>query len=451
MQVSRRRGLRGLLSGTVLGFVVMLLLLGLATYLLFTVRSELDLARLDDNEAAAQIADLTTARTSAETNVTQLQQSQTSLQQQVEAALIAKGVAEETARRETATRMAAEAESAQQESAKTAALQEIERQRQLKEAAEASLEQEKQATEEAQRRASSERLARDNLQRQLNSARLQTRTDLAREQAAGHPLLVGIVNGALTYETEPLPDYAAEGVADALDEALGEFDQWNAQGFTVSRAEPEADADLTIGWIRDYGDHPHTSVGAGSRVMVALGATDCAGDWRPFDGETVRRLLWHEIGHALGYGDSDDADNIMSSDLQTRFAVGQTVDLVVAPGPPHVIPLCGAGTFTYVFDEPAQGQQGYQIALVKPGVAPEDYYDEENQYMGCSSTADLYTNQCSAVEEGSVLLVYTQVAIARISGTITKDVELPDIDMVWDPDTLVYTQAELQTFKDLFS
>ena len=450
MQVSRRRGLRGLLSGTVLGFVVMLFLVGLATYLLFTVRSELDLARLDDEEAAAQIAALTAARNTAEANVTQLQQSQAALQQQVEEARIAKGVAEEAARRETVARTAAEAESMQQELAKVAAQQETEQERQLKETAEEALEEEKEATQEALQQATRERLAKDNLQRQLNSVRTQTRTDIAREQVAGHPLLVGIMNNLLTYEMDELPDYAAEGVADVVDETLGEFDQWNAQGFTVSRAGPQEDPDLTIGWIRDYGDHPDTPVGSGSRVTVALGATDCRGDWVPFDGETVRRLLWHEIGHALGYGNSDDPGNVMSSDLQTRFAVGQTVDIVVAPGPVHVIPLCGAGTFTYVFDEP-EGADHYQIAIVKPGVAPADYFDVNNQYMGCSSTADLYTNQCSTVEDGSVLLVYTQVAIARVSGTITKDVELPEIDMEWDPDTLVFTQADLQTLRDLFN
>ena len=450
MQVSRRRGIGRLLSGTVLGFVVMLSLLGLATYLLFTVRSELDLARLDDDEAAAQIAALTKARDTAETNVTQLQQSQAALQQQVEAALIAKGVAEEGARRETATRVAAEEESIQQELAKVAAQQETEQERQLKETAEAALEEEKEATQEALQQTTRERLAKENLQRQLNSVRTQARTDVAREQAEGHPLLVAIVNNLLTYEAEELPDYAAEGVAEAVDETLGEFNQWNAQGFTVSPAGPQEDPDLTIGWIRDYGDHPHTSVGTGSRVVVALGATDCRGDWVPFDGETVRRLLWHEIGHALGYGDSDDPGNVMYSDLQTKFAMPHTVDIVVAPGPVHTIPLCGAGTFTYVFDEP-EGADHYQIAIVRPGVAPADYFDENNQYMGCSSSTDLYTNECSAVEDGSVLLVYTQVAIARISGTITKSVELPDIDMDWDPDTLVFTQSDLQTFRDIFN
>ena len=65
------------------------------------------------------------------------------------------------------------------------------------------------------------------------------------------------------------------------------------------------------------------------------------------------------------------------------------------------------------------------------------------------STPQLYTNEC-IVEDGAVMLVYTQIAVTRISGTIAKSVDLPDINMEWDPATFRYNQAALQALMDMF-
>ena len=72
-----------------------------------------------------------------------------------------------------------------------------------------------------------------------------------------------------------------------------------------------------------------------------------------------------------------------------------------------------------------------------------------NWYTDCGSTPQLYTNEC-IVEDGAVMLVYTQIAVTRISGTIAKSVDLPDIVMEWDPATFRYNQAALQALMDMF-
>ena len=451
MQVNRRRGLRVLLSGTVLGFVVMLGLLALTTFLLFTVRSDLDLAVLDDREAAAEINRQESARRALEANLALLQQTQAALQTQVEEAKVARGVAEEAVQRETIMRTAAEQESARQEQAKLEAQKAAAAERQLREDAEMALEEEKEAVTAANQVATSERLAKQSLQHRLNRTQEQAQVDVAREQANAQLLLLGIANGSLTYRTEPLPDYAAEGVAEAVDETTMALNEWNAQEFSVSMAGDGQEADLTIGWIKDAGGHSDTPVGRSSRIEVPLGATNCLGNWAPYDGETMRRLLWHEIGHALGYANSDDENNVMYDDLETRFAVGHTVELIVAPGANaiHTIPLCGEGTFTYEFEAPPTGNS-YQISVLRPDVAPADYFDPASMYPGCSSALELYTNQCT-VADGAKLLLYSQTAILRVTGTITRDAELPEIDMEWDPAAFQYNDAALEAFGELFS
>ena len=160
MQVNRRRGNARLLNGTVLGFVVMLGLVGLTAYLLFTVRSDLDIALQDDAEAAEEIVRQSQARSSAEVQVAALQQQQVALQQQVDAARIAKGVAEESAQRETTTRTAAEQQSIDQELAKNEALQQVLQERQLRVAAEEETQRQTQAAQEAIQATASERFAK---------------------------------------------------------------------------------------------------------------------------------------------------------------------------------------------------------------------------------------------------------------------------------------------------
>ena len=451
MQVNRRRGNTRLLNGTVLGFVVMLSLLGLTTYLLSTVRSDLDIALRDDAVAAEEIARQTQARTSAEAQVADLQQQQVALQQQVDDARIAKGVAEEAAQRETTTRTAAEQHSIDQELARNEAQQQTEQERQLRVAAEEEAQRQTQAAQEANRATSNERLAKQQVERELAAARTKARKDVAREQAMSQLLLHGVVTGLLTFTMDQLPAYAGEDVSEALQLVEDDLTAWNSQGFNVSPSGPEEDPDFTIGWLRDAGGHLDTLVGEGRRVLVPLGETNCNGEWAPYDGETVRRLLWHELGHVFGYGTSQDPNNIMYSEIETKFAEDQAVDLVLAPastGIVHTIGLCGGGTFTYVFEEPDAGNV-YNILILKPGVAPSGYYEEENWYADCGSTPQLYTNEC-IVEDGAVMLVYTQTALTRVTGTISKRVELPEIDMEWDPATFRYNEAALQALMDLF-
>ena len=450
MRVNRRRGNARLLNGTVFGFLVLLCLIGLTTYLLFTVRSDLDLAKLDDAEAAVKIETQTQGRVNAEAQVASLQQQQVALQQQLDAARIARGVAEEATLRETLTRTAAEQESINQELAKNEALQMAEEERQARVTAEEALLEAEAATVEVEREVARERFAKQQAERELSTTRTTLEREAERERAESHLLLRGIVNGLITYRMDDLPEYAAEGVAESVQLLTEELATWTLQGFNVSASGPQETADFTIGWLRDAGGHQDTVVGESRRLLVPLGETNCLGDWVPYDGETVRRLLWHELGHAFGYGDSEDANNVMHGDLQTKFAVDQEIELVVAPNITHIIPLCGAGTFTFVFEEPAAGM-GYTFAVLKPGITPQDdIFDEDSQYMGCSSAADLYTNEC-IVEEGASLLVYTQVAIARITGTISENVELPEINMAWDPATFQYSEAELQELRDLFN
>ncbi|MDE2900042.1 MAG: hypothetical protein OXN15_03335 [Chloroflexota bacterium] len=450
MRVNARRGPAGLLNGTVLGFLLMLGLLGLTTYLIFTVRSDLDIALVDDEENAAELQRQVAGRTSAEAQVAVLQQQQAALQQQVDDARIARGVTEAALQRETETRTAAEQESINQELAKNEALRMVEREQQARLAAEARVEEEMEAAEEARREAARERTARLQAQRQLTGEMTQAATDLAREKALAEIVTRGIVNGVITYTVDDLPDFAAEGVDEMVTMVDADLAAWTVLGFSVSHSGPQETPDFTVGWIREAGDHIDPAVGQTNRVLVPLGETDCTGAWRAYDAETVRRLYWHELGHVFGYGNSSDETNVMYADLETKFAAGRDIELVMAPNITHVIPLCGDGIFSLVFEEPAAGQGSYQFAVLKPEVPPEGYFEDENHLLGCSKPPDSYINECVVNEEGASVIVYTFDLIERISAMITKSVTLPEITMEWDAGNFRYTDAELMELEAMF-
>ncbi len=439
-----------LLNGTVLGFLLMVGLLALTTYLLFAVRSDLDIALLDAEEAAVGLQLQTEARTSAEAKAADLQRQQAALQQQVDDARIARGVMEQALQRETATRTAAEQESINQELAKNEALRTVEREQQARVAAEERAQEEADAAEEARREAVRERTTRLQAQRQLTGEMTQAATNLAREKALAEIVTRGIVNGVITYTVDDLPGFAAEGVDEVVAMVDDDLAAWTVLGFSVSRSGPQETPDFTVGWIRDAGDHLDPAVGQTNRVLVPLGETDCTGAWRAYDTETVRRLLWHELGHVFGYGNSTDETNVMYADLRTKFVAGRDIELVIAPNITHVIPLCGTGIFSMVFGEPATGQGSYQFAVLKPEVPPEGFFEDENHLLGCSKPPDAYINECLVEEEGAAVIVYTFDAIARISATITKSVELPAITMEWDAANFRYTDAELMELEEMF-
>lgn len=448
MRANQRHGYARLFNGTVLGFLLMLGLLALATSMVFAVRSDLDLALNDAALVDQEIALHVDAKSTAEAQVAALKQQQVVLQQQTDAARVAQGAAEEAAQREGALRMAAEQQSASDAAAKLEADRQAEQERQARAQAETAAQTAAEEAQAAQEETVRERLEKQLAERNLATARTQARRDVAREQAQGRLLLLGIVNGGLTYAIDDIPGYAAEGVANALQRVGRSLRAWNEYGFSIRPAQPREEPDFTIGWLRDAGGHLDTPVGEARRILVPLGETNCQGDWAPYDDETVLRLLWHELGHALGYGHSSNPANIMYPALETKFSRGQTVDLVVTATVPHIIPLCGSGLYTFVLDEPGLGY-AYRFDVLRPNVDTADIYHDVSQYQGCGSATDLYTNQCM-VEDGAALLVYTYNATTRISGTITKNHELPGVNMDWDPTTFRYSQGEIEALRDLF-
>ena len=158
---------------------------------------------------------------------------------------------------------------------------------------------------------------KNSLKKQLATSSQGTTADATTIEvmAQTNPLIRSIIDGKINFYVEPIPYYAADGVKEkvkSLTDWMDSIPLWN-------QVYNEASADLSIGWIRDYG---HKALGitySKNTIEVGLGTQTCTGEWAPFNDNTIYHVLWHEVGHSMGYLHSNDQNNIMYYNFPQQF------------------------------------------------------------------------------------------------------------------------------------
>ncbi|MEX2053999.1 MAG: hypothetical protein WD883_00420 [Candidatus Colwellbacteria bacterium] len=272
------------------------------------------------------------------------------------------------------------------------------------------------------------------------------------ELSRTNPLVKALTSGELTFYIEPLPHYAADGV-DVIIEGLADvFDEWDIFGAPVRRVYSPDSADLTISWVRDYGDEVIGQAIFRAHLKVGLGSTNCFGEWKPFDGNTVGKIFWHELGHSMGYGHTSDSGNIMYHETQTRFVVEREIEDVIAAGWTLTIPLCNPGEYLYSFDTESS-YTGFNLYVLPPGTSGSDIQAGTGKYYpDCSATnMSRYSDTCSVASGSKIYLENTSLTnTIRISGKTVSLYEPPVPDLGWPADVFQYDDAELQKIQSLF-
>ena len=246
---------------------------------------------------------------------------------------------------------------------------------------------------------------------------------------------------------DSLPRYAGEGADIAVEDVIKSLEGRQHHGAIIGVTNSERDATINVRWVRDYGDHVVGTAIQQTVIHVGLGSTNCSDEWQAFDRDTIVKILYHELGHTLGYGHSDDPNNIMYRTTETRFEIEREFKQVLAPGWQLTVPLCDEGQYSFHI-EAEQSRGGFEFALLSRGTTAEDYLrGNARASQECGSGRMQRVADTCYVQFGDKMLVYNDDSNASdraitITGQIIRLDQPEWPDMQWDEDAF-YDDATL--------
>ena len=302
----------------------------------------------------------------------------------------------------------------------------------------------------AQEEAAAKRLAQQQAAEQAAIAK-QIEKERILILANTHPMIQAVVSGELKFYFKPLPWYAGPEVSRGVEEIAQSLSSWNPYNATIRRVYSASSADLVVDWVKDYGTHVLGESIYKSHIKVGLGTDNCRGDWMAFDSNSVKKVLWHEIGHSMGYSHSSDPTNVMYHTTTTHFYVEQDISETIASGWFMTFPLCESGQYLYSI-ESANSYEGFDIYVLPPGTDAATVGSGGLVYTDCGSAGMAsFSNSCNVSLGASIYISPTHYynGVAITGEVITPD-ESAWPDMTWDESVFQYETSDMLYYRDLF-
>ena len=172
-------------------------------------------------------------------------------------------------------------------------------------------------------------------------------------------------------------------------------------------------ASITVRWLKEP-DSKYAGYIVGGLTEVALGDSRCDGTWHAYDVDFVIAILRHELGHALGFGHSENMGDVMYpiipgekyAPIKQTFTLGPGGSVFV-----HVCTFSRTSTFHYVVKSD-DAKNSLNIFFVPSKMEYDqfvngkkfDYYKDD----GCFGTSSIsYDDKCFNVSNESGLIIST--------------------------------------------
>ena len=291
---------------------------------------------------------------------------------------------------------------------------------------------------------------------ELERQALETKKGEIEALARINPVVSGIVKGTLNIYFAPVPNYASEGVRESVQLLSNGLDGIEMHQMTIRVVSNPNNADITVGWLKDFGSTVLGHAIFKSVVEVGLGEGNCFGDWQAYNALTVNKILWHELGHAFGYNHSVKASNIMYSTIESQFTMDVDKSIDLDEGDYYTMPFCKSGSMNYYLTSDSQSN-GFHAYVLTSTTTPTQFLNGGGQYYPSCSTEEAMSSfgKTCKVGNGDKLVIYNRNDILKFSA-ITVNVQVVDLnvmpqpDFVWDSDAFEYDLMWLSEVYDLF-
>ena len=269
--------------------------------------------------------------------------------------------------------------------------------------------------------------------------------------ARTNPVLQGLIDGTMYFYIEPIPPYyKVSGINSAVDN-IAESLTRNFYGVDIRRTYDSSFADLTISWIKNYGTHVLGESIFKSVIKVGLGMDNCNGDWQAFDTLTIKKIMWHEIGHSLGYSHSSDPNNVMYYLTSTQFAKDKEFSYSIESNYWRWIYFCGSGEQYYYVSSNSE-EDGFDVYVLPPNTDPNTFVSEGgSRYTNCGAERKLTYYYTCSIASGSKLMIHNyEDYTIKITGYMIDKNPNKWPNMGWDPNAFEYPADALFEIWDMF-
>ncbi len=269
--------------------------------------------------------------------------------------------------------------------------------------------------------------------------------------ARTNPVLQGLIDGTMYFYIEPIPSYyKVSGINSAVDN-IAESLTRNFYGVDIRRTYDVSSADLTISWIKNYGTHVLGESIFKSVIKVGMGSDSCWGTWQAFDIPTIKKVMWHEIGHSLGYSHSNDLNNVMYRSTNQQFDVDVDFTFSLESHWSRWFSFCNVGSVQY-YAESSEDTDGFNAQIIPPDGSAKGFGDGDGlRYTDCGGEGFQWLRRTCNIASGSYLHFYNpEDHTIYISFKMYDRDSVPWPEMTWDYNAFQYDTSYMSYVRDLF-